>query len=722
MTVALGVITLSAMAVPAKRGQWKTLKLVDGTEVKAMLVGDEFGHFWKGEDGKAYTLNGDSYQQIDDKSALKRAKALRQQTNAKRARRLPTDASTHYSGQKKGLIILVNFKDVKFQEEHTNQLFTRIANEEGFSEGKFKGSMADYFKAQSRGKFELDFDIVGPVTVSKNASYYGSNDSEDQDEHPGEMVCEAVKLAKSEVTNWKQYDWDNDGEVDQVYVVYAGQGEADGGDENTIWPHAYDLDASNYYGDGTGPVTVAQNLKVNNYACGSELNGSGKIEGLGTICHEFSHCLGYPDFYDIDYSGGQGMGSWDLMDQGSYNGDGYQPAGYTSYEMWMAGWLEPIELGAEDLQVQNMKSLQNGGESYIIYNKGNKNKNEFLLLENRQLEGWDASLYDAGLLILHCDYDKKVWSENGPNDDPDHQRMVVVPADGRCQKGTYLGEEYFTEENDVFPLRNVTSFNKDFKPSDKIAKKAAQFFTKNTNGTYWIDSSVENITQNADGTISFDFAAEYDSSNGNSGTTTETLEGALFYESFDMCDAKGGNDNEWSGTIANGDFEPDNDGWIADKGFGANQCAKFGTSKVAGSATTPAFNVNGSATMTFKAGAWDTESDVTTLLLSAEGATIEPTSVEMDRGAFTDFTATITATGNVKITFEVQVKNNKQKGRFFLDEVIVYDEVVQTGIENTPATSAKPTCIYTLDGRYAGTDFSTLKHGIYIINGKKVIK
>ena len=114
------------------------------------------------------------------------------------------------------------------------------------------------------------------------------------------------------------------------------------------------------------------------------------------MCHEFSHCLGYPDFYDTGYSGGQGMCDWDLMDSGSYNGDGYQPAGYTSYERWFAGWETPITLEAEDVSVTNMKSLQSGGESYIIYNK--KNREEYFLLENRQSDGWDESLYGAGLL------------------------------------------------------------------------------------------------------------------------------------------------------------------------------------------------------------------------------------------------------------------------------------------------------------------------------------
>ena len=704
MTIALGIITSSAIAVPAKRGQWKTLKLVDGTEVKAMLVGDEFGHIWKGEDGKAYTLKGDTYQSVDGKASLKRAKARRQQANAKRARRISTDASKHYSGQKKGLIILVNFQDETFQAEHTNELFTRIANEEGFSEGKFKGSMADYFKAQSRGQFELDFDIVGPVTVSHKASYYGSNDSEGSDLRPAEMVIEAVNLAKNEVTNWKQYDWDNDGEVDQVYVIYAGMGEADGGAENTIWPHAYSLS----YSDETSAVTVAQNLKVDNYACGPELNSSRKIDGLGTICHEFSHCLGYPDFYDIDYSGGQGMGSWDLMCDGSYNDDGYQPAGYTSYEMWMAGWLEPIELDAEDVQVQNMKSLQNGGQSYIIYNKGNKN--EFLMLENRQLEGWDASLNDAGLLIVHCDYDKDVWYNNGPNDDPDHQRMVVVPADGRCQKQTIMGEIYFTEENDVFPLTNVTAFNKDFKTSDKIAKKAAQFFNTNTNGTNWIDSSVEDITLNANGTISFNYVAEYTSTGGNGGTTTDVPEGAVFYESFNDCAGTGANDGNW-GSGASAKFAADNDGWDAEALYGGYQCARFGNSKKIGVATSPTITLAGNThTLTFKAASWG--NDGTGLKLSATGASvlIEPSEFTMKSSEWTTFTATISGTGDVKLVFT-------PAKRFFLDEVVVVDTMVQTSIETAPQATKQTSAIYNLNGQKV----TNPKSGLYIINGRKVV-
>ena len=387
------------------------------------------------------------------------------------------------------------------------------------------------------------------------------------------------------------------------------------------------------------------------------------------MCHEYSHCLGYPDFYDTDYSGGQGMGSYDLMDSGSYNGDTYQPAGYTSYERWFAGWEEPIELNAEDVAVTNMKSLQDGGEFYIIYN--DKNPDEYYLLENRQKEGWDESLPYAGLLILHCDYDASVWEANGPNDDPNHQRFTAVPADGEYTYEIWDGTKYY-DDAEPFPYGSVSAFNKNFKTKDSQAKNAAQFFTKTSNGTYWMNGSVENITQNSDNTISFDYVATF-----VGGNPIQPTDDYLFYESFDQCDGTGGNDDLWSGAIANGEFQPDNEGWEAEKSYGANQCAKFGTGKIAGSATTPAFVVNGTATLTFKAGAWNASADGTTLNLSVSNGTISPATVTIEKGAFTDCAATITATSDVTVTFAAE------NGRFFLDEVLVVADT--TGIIVEPS-------------------------------------
>ena len=401
-----------------------------------------------------------------------------------------------YTGDKKGLVILVNFKDVSFKEANDNACYQRFANEENYNEGSFKGSVHDYFYAQSEGKFNLTFDVVGPVTLSKKQSHYGSNDSEGNDKHPAEMVIEALKLIDDDV-NFADYDWNGDGEVDQVFVIYAGRGESDGGGSNTIWPHEWNLAEAGWYGDGDGVQTM-DGVKINTYACGSELSGSGTIDGIGTMCHEFSHCLGYPDFYDTDYSGGQGMGDWDLMDGGCYNGNGFRPAGYTSYERWMAGWREPIEL-LTTKKVEGMKALQNGGDFYIIYNKGNRN--EYFLLENRQKKAWDTNIPGKGLLILHVDYDESKWASNQPNDDPNHQRMTWIPADNEYQYYYYGGSKYYSTDGmstDTYPYGSNNSFSKDSTP-------AAKLYNKNEDGTKYLDSSVEEIKQNNDGTISFLF-------------------------------------------------------------------------------------------------------------------------------------------------------------------------------------------------------------------------
>ena len=517
MLVLLFFFAMVAFAVPAKPGFTRTLTITDGSTVNAMLVGDEYLHYWLGDDGKAYQAvsqqkrgskggseDGDAvYQAFDVEAAKKSADERRSNANQQRARRLaPRKVGSvgNISGEKKGIIILVDFADKAFTATQSD--FNNLANEVNYNSGNFKGSMYDYFYAQSDGKFLLTFDVVGPYTVSKNYAYYGANDSNGSDVHPAEMVIEAVKLADNDV-NFANYDWDNDGYVDQVYVVYAGKGEADGGAEDTIWPHEYDLYSANYYGDGEG-IQILDDVKIKTYACGGEQNGStGETAGIGTMCHEFSHCLGYPDFYDTDYSGGQGMGYWDLMNSGSYNGNGYRPAGYTSYERWVAGWKTPIELKYTQT-ISNMAALQTtGSNSYIIYNKGNSN--EYYLLENRQKTGWDTNLPGAGLLILHVDYDADVWSHNKPNDDPAHQRMTWIAADNEYQYNlTSNGKKSYTRAgmaNDPFPYGSVNSFGKNSKP-------AATLYNANSDGTYYLDSSITDITQNSDGTISFNFNGE----------------------------------------------------------------------------------------------------------------------------------------------------------------------------------------------------------------------
>ena len=545
------------MAVPAKKGLWKTIVLDDGTAVRAQLKGDEFGHYWRTADGQRYVAKDGQYQKMtaaaDQKAQQRRAKA--QQRRTARLTRRAADgtrrAPASHLGDKKGLIILVNFKDVKFQEENDQTFYNNVANTPGFTdENGFQGSVADYFRDQSRDQFNLTFDVVGPVTVSKDAKYYGENDANGDDKHPEEMVVEAIKLAKDLVTDWRQYDWNGDGEVDQVMIIYAGEGEADGGSEDTIWPHEWELKYINM------DIEVADGIKVNTYAVANE--GSQQqdywtgieyfaVNGIGTICHEFSHCLGLPDMYDTSYSGNYGMGEWSLMDQGSYCGDGFIPSGYTSYDKYCIGWIEPTELtDAQD--VTGMRALTDADDVYII--KDAAHPDEYYLLENRQQKGWDAKTPAKGMLVLHVDYDPDIWFYNLVNSNwdgsegypvNDHQRCTIFHADGVDKTGELyekitdiveqmeeatssaydrLEDQYYDlwdqynadVKGDVYPQKGNNQLTNTSKPR-------AFLYNKNTDGRKLMNISITNIKQNRNGTITFHFEPD-DSGSGEEGNNT----------------------------------------------------------------------------------------------------------------------------------------------------------------------------------------------------------
>ena len=740
--------TTAVMAVPAKRGVWRDITLADGTSVRAHLMGDEFARYWLAADGQKYVIQEDgSAVVLSETDMLRKAAVRRGQINMKRKARQKKAAAAEqespYLGEKKGLILLVNFSNVSFQEGNDRELYNNIANTPGYTDQNgFKGSVSDYFKDQSLGKFNLTFDVVGPLTVSKTQAYYGRNVN-GGDAHVGEMVIEAVNLAKEQISDWSKYDWDNDGEVDQVMIIYAGQGEASGGDANTIWPHEFDLASlAYYYNEGTGPVPVGENLDVNTYAvaneCEKDKYGYMLVSGIGTICHEFSHCLGLMDMYDTaDDACFYGLYSWGIMDNGSYNDDGFVPCCYTSYEKYSIGWLTPKELTAETV-VTDLQPLATADDAYIIRNQANPD--EYYLLENRQLIGWDSELPAAGMLILHVDYDKKVWEYNAINTKGqynDHERCTIFHADGKnnmysykaaIQKAYKAGDsktyyqkwEEFDEdvEGDVYPQPNNNQLTNTSTPR-------AFLYNKNTDGRKLMNVSITEITQNEDGTIGFHFAPDNSGSGvegdntivddlggGTGGSSFELPEGTLFYESFDKCNGTGGNDDNWLGTIALGTFETDNNNWVAPKAYGAYKCAKFGTGKESGTATTPKFKVNGQAYLYFRAGAWNSSKDATTLNLSVTGGTISAATQTISKGAFSICQLTLQGNGDMTITFA------SKSGRFFLDDVLVYEDT--SSAINTISLSADEKAVaYDLFGRQvAGGD---LNKGLYIQGGKKVI-
>lgn len=406
-----------------------------------------------------------------------------------------------YTGKKKGLIILCQFPDSTFTGVTTATLkdetlqaavrerYNRIVNEAGYSDNGFTGSVSDYFKAQSRGQLELTFDVVGPYRTSRRAKYYGEDVSKTEDCHVLEMVTEMLKQADADV-NYADYDWDGDGEVDQVFILYSGYGQASRPDcPNTIWPAESEL--------GAAAVTYDE-VKINTYAYSNELAADGSIDGIGTICHEFAHCFGIPDMYDKQTNFGAtyrkyGMSYWDLMDFGNYNPNNTSitPAGFTAHERMYAGWLTPIEL-TKDTVVTDMKALEDGGDAYIIYNDGNRN--EYYLLENRQKVGWDAGLPGAGLLITHVDYKEDAWTGNDVN--TTKVRCTVVRAG--YPNYPWAVSDLTQIATDTYPQGTLNALTNETSP-------AATLNNANTDGSKFLNKSITDITQNEDGTISFRF-------------------------------------------------------------------------------------------------------------------------------------------------------------------------------------------------------------------------
>lgn len=683
---ALLCLVLSVWAVPAKRGVWCSLSLVDGTEVKAQLVGDEFLHYYVSEDGTKYVQDESTglYRKMTDEVTAQRRSAVRRAQAQGRQKRMlrKAQASNAFQGTKKGLIILVQFTDSKFKSGHDLALYKRIANDANYSDNNFRGSIKDYFKAQSHGMFELDFDVVGICQLQHPYAYYGRNDSKEEDVKPGQMVAEACLWAHEHGINFSKYDWNGDGEVDQVFVLYAGHGEASYKDANTIWPHMYYLSASDY-----GKSLSLDGVTVDTYACSSELNGDGNLDGIGTFCHEFSHCMGFPDLYDTSYAGWFGMGDFDLMCSGSYNGDSKCPAGYSAYEKAECGWLTLKDMTniEQETSIVGVQPMSADGDAYIIKNKGHED--EYYILENRQKTGWDSYLPASGLMITHVDYNADIWDWNMPNTSGkyedangntktnDHQRLTIF----RAGKST---DEY-GDASDLYPYGSNNSLTKTSSP-------ASTLYNTNSDGSKYMHIDINNIAVKS-GKASFTL------SNRNAGTDTPVIPSGstLLYESFDECDGTGGNDGIWGGrSIGAGTPTYDNKGWTSTQGkvYASSACVRVGTSSVNGDITTPSFTVNGKAILSFKAGAWNTSGDGTTLNLSVSNGTISPSSVTMKKGEWTDYNVTITANGNVKTTFKAS------KLRFFLDEVKVTDASTSGIREIEGSRSSSIVAYYTLGG------------------------
>ena len=411
-------------------------------------------------------------------------------------RALPTPSITWDATKTYRLpVILMSFADCDFAEDHTLEFYQNMFNKKNFNPGKGPGCVADYFRDQSSGQFNLQFDVVGPIKLT-------SNQKAKTDENFGmSQIRDAIKTADSQL-NYADYDWDGDGRAETVIVVFAGYGGNEDVDEakGCIWPNT-DYLYMKLDGVTVGGFSASSELWTNDVTC-----------GIGTICHEFCHVLGLPDLYPVNSNEFSLLDEWDLMDGGNFSGDGWCPPNLSIHEREYLGWQTPSDL-TTTTTITDMPPFDRKGVAYRIVNDAHPD--EYYLLENRQWEGWDMMLPGHGLLITHVDFNRKYWTANTVNSSTKHHCLDIFHADSHDY--SYFNPFYGTNiaaygadhrnlrlQHSAYPYVDSLGVSHDALTDETIP--AATLFNPNVDGTLLMGKPVTQIREQGK-FISFKFYA-----------------------------------------------------------------------------------------------------------------------------------------------------------------------------------------------------------------------
>lgn len=424
----------------------RTLINPDGTTIEARVHGNEFFNFITDSnktffiekdargfyvpmqrDSRPVEFNRENVEMLRMETEMKNSifTATRNASGPMRMAALDGTGRSTYptvgSGNK-SLVVLIEFDDVEFTIENPKEYYTRQLNEEGFSDYGGNGSALDYFKDVSNGLYAPQFDVYGPVKIDYKASFFKSLDSGNM-----KYLIKESLMALDEEVDFSNYDLDNNNIIDTVFFYYAGYGSADS-DTETIWPHQF-----NYQSLGTSDLWL-DGKKMGPYACANELNGTnpqtGKqpwldgsepwVNGIGTFVHEYGHVLGLPDLYDVNYNASTVTpGEWDVMDKGSYNGNGCCPPHYSAYEQWVCKWLEYTD--AEDATHYDLAALGSTDTPTAVRIRipmsvnGSTFQPEYFLIESRHNSKWDSCFTESGLMVWRINFNRSVWTNNHVN-------------------------------------------------------------------------------------------------------------------------------------------------------------------------------------------------------------------------------------------------------------------------------------------------------------------
>lgn len=416
---------------------------------------------------------------------------------------------THWDPSKtyRQMVILIEFKgdSTYFSMEDPHTFYDNLFNTPGFHQREGKGCVADYFRDQSLGMFNLQCDVYGPYQLDRKAQPNASPTSSTRN-YGREAMSDAIRLLleQNPTVDYSQYDWDGNGSVEQVIFVFAGMGGNASGQDcyGYLWPNTSSFST----------ITTPDGIRISNYSASAERWNKTLLCGIGTICHEYTHSLGLPDIYPTSSSGGYSVADeWDLMDGGNFTNYGWCPPNYTVLERMLMGWLTPTEL-TEPATIVDLKPLEAGGQAYIIRHTDT----EYLLLENRQWSGWDAGLPGRGLVVYHVDYLQSAWTGNTVNNVKSRRRFALVNADNRdydawdayIQKaslGTYAASGHMNNRHLSTSAYPWVEGEQTLDSLTDHSVPATAMHAKNAADTTLLSKPITRIRVSDDGLVSFDF-------------------------------------------------------------------------------------------------------------------------------------------------------------------------------------------------------------------------
>jgi len=389
-------------------------------------------------------------------------------------------------GDRKVLVLMVQYPDLNATIPASN--FELLMNQPG---NAGTGSFRDYYLSGTKNRFRLTGDIYGWFMADSGYKYYGKTSSPSYGTATRKLLVGAILDADSAGVDFTKYDSDSDGYVDAVILIHAGQGAEESSAPNSgnyIWSFRSTLPSSS--------SPTCDGKKFSAYCMFPEKlynSGNPVIVGIGVIAHEFGHIIDLPDLYSTSYNN-SGAGNYTIMAAGTWLNGQKTPAIFDAYSRTLLNW-NTTKLITE---VGNYTIPYSVADSNFAFRINTKRTNEYFLLENRQLKGFDRYIPSKGLAIwrVNTQYAGRLSTTgNNANNDTSSMGLQLIQADGLREMERNINNG---NGGDLFP---GTTNNKNWTPFTKPS--SALQTTYEPSNIY-----ITNITMNPDSSISFRFSSQ----------------------------------------------------------------------------------------------------------------------------------------------------------------------------------------------------------------------